>query len=84
MISIEIKLRECERLWNHFRNTHKNGLVVPLRTILLVQRAVVGYYRDGLSCESEGAVIDDDYVPGMLFDDHSDDGFDLAVDEPMF
>ncbi|KAK6052503.1 Kinesin-associated protein [Cooperia oncophora] len=32
----------------------------------------------------EGAVMDDDYVPGMLFDDQFDDGFDLANDEPLY
>ncbi|KIH54403.1 Kinesin-associated protein [Ancylostoma duodenale] len=37
----------------------------------------------GIACD-EGAVMDDDYVPGMLFDDQFDDGFDLAVDEPIF
>ncbi|EYC21463.1 hypothetical protein Y032_0019g3837 [Ancylostoma ceylanicum] len=37
----------------------------------------------GIACD-EGAVMDDDYVPGMLFDDQFDDGFDLAVEEPIF
>uniref|UniRef100_A0A0R3PGN1 Kinesin-associated protein n=1 Tax=Angiostrongylus costaricensis TaxID=334426 RepID=A0A0R3PGN1_ANGCS len=27
---------------------------------------------------------DDDYVPGMLFGDQFDDGFDIAADEPLF
>ncbi|KAJ1359972.1 hypothetical protein KIN20_018808 [Parelaphostrongylus tenuis] len=37
-----------------------------------------------LRCERDSAVIDDDYVPGMLFDDQFDDRFDLAADEPLF
>ncbi|VDM68940.1 unnamed protein product [Strongylus vulgaris] len=37
----------------------------------------------GIACD-EGAVMDDDYVPGMMFDDQYEDGFDLAVDEPLF
>nr|CDJ89894.1 Kinesin-associated domain containing protein [Haemonchus contortus] len=32
----------------------------------------------------EGAVMDDDYVPGMLFEDQFDDGFDLSNDEPLY
>uniref|UniRef100_A0A0K0CUR2 Kinesin-associated protein n=1 Tax=Angiostrongylus cantonensis TaxID=6313 RepID=A0A0K0CUR2_ANGCA len=32
----------------------------------------------------ESAVVDDDYVPGMLFGDQFDDGFDIAADEPLF
>ncbi|VDO21634.1 unnamed protein product, partial [Haemonchus placei] len=31
-----------------------------------------------------GAVMDDDYVPGMLFEDQFDDGFDLSNDEPLY
>ncbi|PIO70763.1 hypothetical protein TELCIR_07368 [Teladorsagia circumcincta] len=37
----------------------------------------------GVACD-EGAVMDDDYVPGMLFDDQFDDGFDLANDEALY
>ncbi|ETN77932.1 Kinesin-associated protein, partial [Necator americanus] len=32
----------------------------------------------GTACD-EGAVMDDDYVPGMMFDDQFDDGFDLTI-----
>ncbi|KHJ88076.1 cation efflux family protein [Oesophagostomum dentatum] len=32
----------------------------------------------GVICD-EGAIMDDDYVPGMLFDEQFDDGFDLAM-----
>ncbi|KAK6740698.1 hypothetical protein RB195_008884 [Necator americanus] len=37
----------------------------------------------GTACD-EGAVMDDDYVPGTMFDDQFDDGFDLTVGEHLF
>ncbi|VDO60544.1 unnamed protein product, partial [Heligmosomoides polygyrus] len=37
----------------------------------------------GVACD-EGAVMDDDYLPGMMFDDQFDDGFDLGSDEPLY
>ncbi|WKY00350.1 hypothetical protein Q1695_014866 [Nippostrongylus brasiliensis] len=37
----------------------------------------------GVACD-EGAVMDEDYVPGMMFDDQFDDGFDLGADDLLY